>query len=153
MKRRSTKDKSSSGGELPESNRPKPPAGPSPAGRGADMTADQASSSSPVGRTPQEAVRPSASPKTRQASQPQSGRSPIPRAADTPSLAPPSQDAVQSKACAAGDRSGHAETGKPPHDRVAQRAYALYVAGGYEEGRALEHWLKAEREVSDEGYD
>jgi hypothetical protein len=33
-------------------------------------------------------------------------------------------------------------------ERIAQRAYALYEAGGYEQGRALEHWLEAEREVA-----
>ncbi|HET6674563.1 MAG TPA: DUF2934 domain-containing protein [Nitrospiraceae bacterium] len=153
MKRRSTKDKSSSGGELPEANRPKPPAGPSRSGRGTDMTADQASSSSPVAQTPQEAVRPTASPKTRQANQAQSRPSPIPRAADTPSAALPIGEAVQSKAFTADDRSGHSDTSRPTYDRIAQRAYALYEAGGYEEGRALEHWLKAEREVSDEEYD
>ena len=32
--------------------------------------------------------------------------------------------------------------------RIQQRAYWLYEASGYEEGRALEHWLEAERQVT-----
>jgi hypothetical protein len=150
MKRRSTK-KSSSGGELPESNRPKPPAEQSGLGRGTDASADQTSSSSPVARTPQEAVRPPALPKTRQANQAQSRPSPTPRAADIPPVAQPAEDAVRAKEFAAGDRSGQAASSRSTHERIAQRAYALFEAGGYQQGQALEHWLKAEREVSDEG--
>ena len=32
--------------------------------------------------------------------------------------------------------------------RIRQRAYLLYEASGFEEGRALEHWLEAERQVT-----
>jgi hypothetical protein len=32
--------------------------------------------------------------------------------------------------------------------RIQQRAYWLYEASGFEEGRALEHWLEAERQVT-----
>ena len=32
--------------------------------------------------------------------------------------------------------------------RIQQRAYQLYEAGGFEQGRELEHWLKAEREIA-----
>ncbi|NWF73005.1 MAG: DUF2934 domain-containing protein [Nitrospirae bacterium] len=32
-------------------------------------------------------------------------------------------------------------------DRIALRAYALYVQRGRQEGRALEDWVKAEREL------
>jgi hypothetical protein len=37
-----------------------------------------------------------------------------------------------------------------PHiiSRIQQRAYWLYEASGFEEGRALEHWLEAERQVT-----
>jgi hypothetical protein len=41
-------------------------------------------------------------------------------------------------------RSGHTR------ERIAERAYALYEAAGYEHGRELEHWLEAEREVAGE---
>jgi hypothetical protein len=44
--------------------------------------------------------------------------------------------------------------GGQPHEeirrRIELRAYALYEAGGYQEGRALEHWLEAERQVASE---
>jgi hypothetical protein len=33
------------------------------------------------------------------------------------------------------------------HDRVAQRAYELYLARGCEQGRELDDWLCAEREM------
>jgi len=32
--------------------------------------------------------------------------------------------------------------------RIQQRAYQLYEAGGFEQGRELDHWLKAEREIA-----
>jgi hypothetical protein len=32
-------------------------------------------------------------------------------------------------------------------DRIARRAYELYEQGGRQEGRALEDWLKAERQL------
>ena len=42
------------------------------------------------------------------------------------------------------------EGGDPESERrrIAERAYSLYVQGGREEGKALEHWLEAERELS-----
>jgi len=33
-------------------------------------------------------------------------------------------------------------------DRIALRAYALYEQGGWQEGRALEDWVNAERELA-----
>lgn len=33
-------------------------------------------------------------------------------------------------------------------DRIALRAYALYEQGGRQEGRALEDWVNAERELA-----
>ena len=33
------------------------------------------------------------------------------------------------------------------HDRIAQRAYELYEQRGGQDGRALEDWLKAERQL------
>jgi hypothetical protein len=49
--------------------------------------------------------------------------------------------------------SGATEEGQDPDPeaarrRIAERAYSLYVQGGREEGKALEHWLEAERELS-----
>ena len=35
---------------------------------------------------------------------------------------------------------------KVTHDQIAERAYALYVAGTA--GDALEHWVRAERELT-----
>lgn len=35
----------------------------------------------------------------------------------------------------------------PSRDRIAARAFALYAERGYRDGRALEDWLEAEREV------
>jgi hypothetical protein len=34
------------------------------------------------------------------------------------------------------------------HQRISDRAYALYVQNGYRDGHALEDWLLAEQEVS-----
>lgn len=36
----------------------------------------------------------------------------------------------------------------PQH--IAERAYALYEAGGYEQGKEVEHWLEAERQLQAE---
>ncbi|HVB08169.1 MAG TPA: DUF2934 domain-containing protein, partial [Candidatus Acidoferrales bacterium] len=33
------------------------------------------------------------------------------------------------------------------HDSITQRAYELFENDGHEQGRALEHWLNAEKEV------
>lgn len=35
----------------------------------------------------------------------------------------------------------------PSRERIAARAFALYAERGYRDGRALEDWLEAEREV------
>jgi hypothetical protein len=35
-------------------------------------------------------------------------------------------------------------------EHIAQRAYELYAAGGYEPGREVEHWLEAERQLKAE---
>jgi hypothetical protein len=34
-------------------------------------------------------------------------------------------------------------------ERIRERAYSLWVAAGQPEGRAVEHWLQAEREVGE----
>ena len=38
----------------------------------------------------------------------------------------------------------------PTHDQIAERAYALYVARGRTLGYALEDWLEAEKQLSEE---
>lgn len=38
-----------------------------------------------------------------------------------------------------------------PEDRVSARAYALWEAEGRPEGRHVDHWLQAEREMAGEG--
>lgn len=32
--------------------------------------------------------------------------------------------------------------------KIQERAYRLYEAGGFQEGRALEYWLEAERQIA-----
>ena len=40
------------------------------------------------------------------------------------------------------------ETAKSVDDsRIAQRAYELYIEGGWQSGRDLDHWLQAEAEL------
>jgi hypothetical protein len=36
-------------------------------------------------------------------------------------------------------------------ERIARRAYEIYVERGRETGRELDHWLQAERELAPEG--
>jgi hypothetical protein len=43
-----------------------------------------------------------------------------------------------------------ATRGKISPEHIAQRAYELYVAGGYEPGKEEEHWLEAERQLQAE---
>ena len=38
-------------------------------------------------------------------------------------------------------------TGSKTQERIARRAYELYVQRGRQEGNALEDWLQAERQV------
>ena len=39
--------------------------------------------------------------------------------------------------------------GNPERDRVAERAYELYLARGCGDGQAMDDWLCAEKELSD----
>ncbi|MBH0200064.1 MAG: DUF2934 domain-containing protein [Nitrospira sp.] len=43
--------------------------------------------------------------------------------------------------------AGQASKGAWTHDRIAQLAYELYEKRGRQEGRALEDWLNAERNL------
>jgi len=50
----------------------------------------------------------------------------------------------------AGEKTGPAEQtskGAWTHDRIARQAYELYEERGRQEGRALEDWLNAERNL------
>jgi len=40
-----------------------------------------------------------------------------------------------------------AERAQARQNRIAQRAYGLYEQGGRQDGRALEDWLQAERQL------
>lgn len=40
-----------------------------------------------------------------------------------------------------------AESRSITHDDIAKRAFEIWLAEGREDGRALEHWLRAEREL------
>ena len=40
---------------------------------------------------------------------------------------------------------------KPFHARISERAYALYEQHGREDGHALDHWLEAERQLTNQG--
>ncbi len=44
--------------------------------------------------------------------------------------------------------AGDTTTGNIDRERVAQRAYELYLARGGTDGRAMEDWLAAERELT-----
>ncbi|MCW5558661.1 MAG: DUF2934 domain-containing protein [Verrucomicrobiae bacterium] len=40
----------------------------------------------------------------------------------------------------------------PSHEQIARRAYEIYEASGYKQGRCTDNWLQAERELTmDEG--
>lgn len=47
------------------------------------------------------------------------------------------------------DMAGDTMTADPDRERVAIRAYELYLARGGSDGQAEEDWLTAERELSD----
>jgi len=64
----------------------------------------------------------------------------------TPQRAP-----ARSRTRPASEKTGPAEQAawraEVHHDRVARRAYELYEQRGRQEGRALEDWLNAERQL------
>ena len=49
---------------------------------------------------------------------------------------------------AAPQSTGDTTAAAPERDRVAMRAYELYLARGGTDGAALDDWLNAERELS-----
>ena len=46
-------------------------------------------------------------------------------------------------------RAGERQGGEAERERIAQRAYELYLSRGGEDGRAEEDWLNAERELAE----
>jgi hypothetical protein len=38
--------------------------------------------------------------------------------------------------------------GKPTHDEVARKAYEIYEKEGHPQGRDVQHWLRAESQLS-----
>ena len=63
----------------------------------------------------------------------------------------PTMSAGTSHAGPGSEKTGPAEQAawraEVHHDRVARRAYELYEQRGRQEGRALEDWLNAERQL------
>ena len=63
-----------------------------------------------------------------------------------------SRQAGQRESSSAGSTNGRlkdqAEGGEHLHQRIAELAYVLYERSGFQQGKDLEHWLEAEREVS-----
>ena len=53
------------------------------------------------------------------------------------------------EAASAPQAAGDTTAARPDADRVAMRAYELYMARGGGDGQDLEDWLEAEREVHD----
>jgi hypothetical protein len=132
--RRSTKGKPSSGQEVSDSNPPKAPVEPS-------------QSAALRSREPAQAAddRPSAAAASQyRADQSENSRSSTQSVGEVLPERLENGDLESCRTCAVEDMQKGGQT----RERIAQRAYALYEAGGYEQGRALEHWLEAEREVA-----
>lgn len=57
----------------------------------------------------------------------------------------------QQKSSSGGPTNGwsedHAEGQDHFHQLIAERAYVLYERSGFQDGKDLEHWLEAERQV------
>jgi hypothetical protein len=158
--RRSTKGKPSSGPEGPDSNPSQTSAHPSQTAGVTDTEkVNRPSSAGAVPKTLEQTPRQDGpSPPSRrenrkdQKDQNESGRSPTRRAVDVPTRRQTPVGGEQSATVPAG-LARNAEKSGQNRERIAQRAYELYEAGGYEQGRALEHWLEAEREVIGEDND
>jgi Protein of unknown function (DUF2934) len=64
--------------------------------------------------------------------------------------ATPTMSAGSSRVSPTSEKAGSAEQtskGAWAHDRIARRAYELYEQGGRQDGRALEDWFNAERQL------
>jgi hypothetical protein len=64
-----------------------------------------------------------------------------------------SQPQIDTPQTASGDTPAYSSsaTGGYDRDRVASRAYELYMARGAEDGNDMDDWFTAEREVSSRG--
>ena len=62
-----------------------------------------------------------------------------------------SRQAGRREASSSGSTNGRsedwAEGCEPLHQRIAELAYILYERSGFQDGKDLEHWLEAERQV------
>ena len=62
-----------------------------------------------------------------------------------------SRQAGQHESSSAGSTNGRsedwAEGCESLHQRIAELAYVLYERSGFQDGKDLEHWLEAERQV------
>jgi hypothetical protein len=62
-----------------------------------------------------------------------------------------SRQAGQQESSSAGSTNGRsedwAEGCEPLHQRIAELAYILYERSGFQDGKDLEHWLEAERQI------
>ena len=62
-----------------------------------------------------------------------------------------SRQAGQQESSSAGSTNGRsedwAEGCEPLHQGIAELAYILYERSGFQDGKDLEHWLEAERQV------
>jgi hypothetical protein len=64
----------------------------------------------------------------------------------------PTGSAGTPRVSSSGEKAGAAEQvwkGAQVQDRIAQRAYELYEQRGRQEGRALEDWVNAERQLGE----
>ena len=68
---------------------------------------------------------------------------------ESPVATMPEQEPQNAAPQSLGDTSAAA----PDRDRIAMRAYELYLARGGGEGRELDDWLAAERELSSTDFD
>jgi len=65
--------------------------------------------------------------------------------------ATPAMSAGTPKASSHGEKAapaGQASNGARTHERIAKRAYELYERRGRQNGRAMEDWLQAERQLA-----
>jgi hypothetical protein len=52
------------------------------------------------------------------------------------------------EAAVSGNGSGDSQTSSPTPDEIAERAYTIYEREGRVDGKAMDHWLQAESELS-----
>lgn len=62
-----------------------------------------------------------------------------------------SRQAGQHESSSSGSTNGRSEDWakgcEPLHQRIAELAYVLYERSGFQDGKDVEHWLEAERQV------